>query len=54
MVTVTLAREWIDAAGVAHPEGDHVQIDEAQLDDMVAEGYVTIGGGDGEEGMRWS
>jgi hypothetical protein len=54
MVTVTLAREWVDGAGIAHPEGDHVEIPESQLDDMVAEGYVAIGGGEGEDGMRWS
>jgi hypothetical protein len=55
MVTITLAREWVDNGGVAHPKGSHVQIEESQLDDMVAEGYITINGGDeGEDGMRWS
>jgi hypothetical protein len=55
MVTITLAREWVDGHGVQHPQGDHVDIPESKLDDMVAEGYVSIGGGDeGEDGMRWS
>jgi hypothetical protein len=55
MVTITLAREWVDGHGVQHPEGDHVDIPESKLDDMVADGYVSIGGGDeGEDGMRWS
>ena len=55
MVTITLAREWVDAAGITHPPGAQVQIDESQLDDMVAEGYVTIDGGDdGSNGMHWS
>jgi hypothetical protein len=32
-----------------------VEIDEALLDEMVADGYVRIGGGDDDPGgMRWS
>lgn len=55
MVTIMLAREWTDPAGTPHPEGTQVQIDEAELDEMVASGYVKIGGGDdGDTGMRWS
>jgi hypothetical protein len=55
MVTVTLAREWVDAAGVVHPQGSQVEIEESILDDLVADGYVAIGGGeDGEDGVRWS
>jgi hypothetical protein len=55
MVTVTLAKEWTDSNGVAHPSGAQIQIPESLLDDLVAQGYVAIGGGDeGTDGMRWS
>ena len=55
MVTITLAREWVDGNGVQHPQGGQIEIPESELDDMVAEGYVSIGGGDeGEDGMHWS
>lgn len=55
MVTIMLAREWTDAEGTPHPEGTHVEIDEALLDELVADGFVRIQGGDDEQtGMRWS
>jgi hypothetical protein len=55
MVTITLAKAWTDANGVAHPKGAEVDIPESLLDDLVGEGYVAIQGGDGSnDGMRWS
>jgi len=57
MVTVTLARAWTDGTGVSHAKGAQIQIPESELDNLVAEGYVNIGGGgDGEsaDGIRWT
>jgi hypothetical protein len=54
MVKIRLVREWTDPLGAPHPEGTQVEIDEAMLDQMVAEGFVRIGGDDDPDGMRWS
>jgi|RhiMetdeSRZDD1v2_1073273.scaffolds.fasta_scaffold1211973_1 hypothetical protein len=54
MVTVTLARDWTDANGKKHPRGTQVQIPESLLDDLVAQGYVSIGGDERPDGIRWS